>query len=299
MVISIHAPPRGATAIIVEPCQRRIFQFTPLREGRLAVGEVAACQRANFNSRPSARGDPCPAAVQPDGIISIHAPPRGATGFVLRAARRLAISIHAPPRGATQQVAHVQHNAQFQFTPLREGRQAFKSNREGNNIFQFTPLREGRRRRHDLRGRRDLISIHAPPRGATLAGGREKRRFIISIHAPPRGATRKKWYLKLTDDFNSRPSARGDEKQRRTRAATTTHFNSRPSARGDRKGLQPRRHKRISIHAPPRGATPAPSADQHHQLFQFTPLREGRRCDYAIYGRRVNFNSRPSARGDP
>ena len=188
---------------------------------------------------------------------------------------------------------------QFQFTPLREGRQAFKSNREGNNIFQFTPLREGRRRRHDLRGRRDLISIHAPPRGATLAGGREKRRFIISIHAPPRGATRKKWYLKLTDDFNSRPSARGDEKQRRTRAATTTHFNSRPSARGDRKGLQPRRHKRISIHAPPRGATPAPSADQHHQLFQFTPLREGRRCDYAIYGRRVNFNSRPSARGDP
>ena len=145
MVISIHAPPRGATAIIVEPCQRRIFQFTPLREGRLAVGEVAACQRANFNSRPSARGDPCPAAVQPDGIISIHAPPRGATGFVLRAARRLAISIHAPPRGATQQVAHVQHNAQF----------------------QFTPLREGRRRRHDLRGRRDLISIHAPPRGAT------------------------------------------------------------------------------------------------------------------------------------
>ncbi len=101
IIISIHAPPRGATAIIVEPCQRRIFQFTPLREGRLAVGEVAACQRANFNSRPSARGDPCPAAVQPDGIISIHAPPRGATGFVLRAARRLAISIHAPPRGAT------------------------------------------------------------------------------------------------------------------------------------------------------------------------------------------------------
>ena len=144
MVISIHAPPRGATAIIVEPCQRRIFQFTPLREGRLAVGEVAACQRANFNSRPSARGDPCPAAVQPDGIISIHAPPRGATGFVLRAARRLAISIHAPPRGATQQVAHVQHNAQFQFTPLREGRPEPVAATRGGTPFQFTPLREGR-----------------------------------------------------------------------------------------------------------------------------------------------------------
>ena len=145
MVISIHAPPRGATAIIVEPCQRRIFQFTPLREGRLAVGEVAACQRANFNSRPSARGDPCPAAVQPDGIISIHAPPRGATGFVLRAARRLAISIHAPPRGATQQVAHVQHNAQFQFTPLREGRPTGRESPFRRSHFNSRPSARGDR----------------------------------------------------------------------------------------------------------------------------------------------------------
>ena len=37
--------------------------------------------------------------------------------------------------------------------------------------------------------------------------------------------------------------------------AFAENFNSRPSARGDQ---------------------PAPSADQHHQLFQFTPLREGR-----------------------
>ncbi len=34
----------------------------------------------------------------------------------------------------------------------------------------------------------------------------------------------------------------------------------------------------ISIHAPPRGATYAEQAKQIAALFQFTPLREGRRC---------------------
>ena len=209
--ISIHAPPRGATAIIVEPCQRRIFQFTPLREGRLAVGEVAACQRANFNSRPSARGDPCPAAVQPDGIISIHAPPRGATGFVLRAARRLAISIHAPPRGATQQVAHVQHNAQFQFTPLREGRPTGRESpfrrshfnsrpsargdqrrrRQWKPLrqFQFTPLREGRPAAcASASTAGDDFNSRPSARGDCAVDG-DWYDAWISIHAPPRGAT--------------------------------------------------------------------------------------------------------------
>ena len=77
----------------------------------------------------------------------------------------------------------------------------------------------------------------------------------ISIHAPPRGAT--DWVLnsiKNLDDFNSRPSARGDTKPvallcalrfqftplregRRTLpkllCIAGTYFNSRPSARGD------------------------------------------------------------------
>ena len=56
------------------------------------------------------------------------------------------------------------------------------------------------------------ISIHAPPRGATISAGRDVAFWLISIHAPPRGATRN---VQLSDatcnDFNSRPSARGDE----------------------------------------------------------------------------------------
>ena len=55
-----------------------IFQFTPLREGRLQF-PAALLKLCHFNSRPSARGD---SALKPRTFeipISIHAPPRGAT----------------------------------------------------------------------------------------------------------------------------------------------------------------------------------------------------------------------------
>ena len=79
-------------------------------------------------------------------------------------------------------------------------------------LFQFTPLREGRRLAALLAAGGSAISIHAPPRGATNA---EKSGIV------------------MPQDFNSRPSARGDNRRHASR--------------------QPR--DVISIHAPPRGAT--------------------------------------------
>ena len=56
-------------------------------------------------------------------LISIHAPPRGATAENLHAERLFDISIHAPPRGATVSGTKTpQQLFVFQFTPLREGR---------------------------------------------------------------------------------------------------------------------------------------------------------------------------------
>ncbi len=99
-------------------------------------------------------------------------------------------------------------------------------------------------------------------------------------------------------DFNSRPSARGDAVYPVSRCPET-HFNSRPSARGD-----------ITADIDP----------DNNEVFQFTPLREGRRdadnrrakAAISIHApprgatqerrerlpNRKNFNSRPSARGD-
>ena len=122
-----------------------------------------------------------------------------------------------------------------------------------------------------------IISIHAPPRGATASAPDDTKAQFISIHAPPRGATdtlessgavSKFQFTPLREGrrevfptvlrniyFNSRPSARGD-RCRRTNNVCNINFNSRPSARGDlRKQCDFGLRSKISIHAPPRGAT--------------------------------------------
>ena len=146
-------------------------------------------------------------------------------------------------------------------------------------IFQFTPLREGR---------------HLYTRAVCLC-------LDISIHAPPRGATlRRTRFWRLARYFNSRPSARGDDCNPHGRGAGTvstitppprgapsapstmaglsSYFNSRPSARGDA-------HPHSCIRTA--------------RIFQFTPLREGRRFRCSTSAATPYFNSRPSARGDP
>ena len=57
--ISIHAPPRGATHVSPAAFDAARFQFTPLREGRPRANVCVRC-RKYFNSRPSARGDTRP-----------------------------------------------------------------------------------------------------------------------------------------------------------------------------------------------------------------------------------------------
>ena len=233
--ISIHAPPRGAT---IPNCATRTFA-------------------EYFNSRPSARGDVALAHVFHSRNISIHAPPRGAT-------LRSALSSRAPSnfnsrpsaRGDFGFGAQRIHRMLFQFTPLREGRLCDSLRASSKHSFQFTPLREGRRARRDRTQHRRQISIHAPPRGATNEVIRQRKKRNISIHAPPRGATT----LPAAGILNRR------------------HFNSRPSARGD--------------------GTVSKSALCVIR-FQFTPLREGRLPRMLSEGEAgENFNSRPSARGD-
>ena len=142
--ISIHAPPRGAT-----PASR------------------SKRRRADFNSRPSARGDP--------RRNQQHRQER-------------AISIHAPPRGATFSLVHCSSPHVFQFTPLREGRRLY---RKGNCYFDDFNSRPSAR--GDLimvpSLNAPMISIHAPPRGATDCCPKIQAIVVISIHAPPRGAT--------------------------------------------------------------------------------------------------------------
>ena len=282
-LISIHAPTRGATIIPAWGNSVKVqFQFTPLREGRLTAlrfngtmpnrfqftplregrrglgahpqrntsdfnsrpyargdrhtGHSGAHRSHNFNSRPYARGDRFKTKWNPGGRIfqftplregrqeitgvaersrriSIHAPTRGATGTIHAIDIVNTISIHAPTRGATLiYPGAVCRGVQFQFTPLREGRQIpagfpgggalqfqFTPLREGRPTltityeitpeqFQFTPLREGR-----LVAFAEQVNKHLFQFTPLREGRREKRhvcrRRRISIHAPTRGAT--------------------------------------------------------------------------------------------------------------
>ena len=123
--ISIHAPPRGATSATTRCRTLSTFQFTPLREGRQSPAAGKMWLSAYFNSRPSARGDQqCTHTL---GLVNL-------------------ISIHAPPRGATATQSTTSRRSVFQFTPLREGRLPTSITVCLARTFQFTPLREGRRR---------------------------------------------------------------------------------------------------------------------------------------------------------
>ena len=229
--ISIHAPPRGATTGMMSVSAACVFQFTPLREGRRQIHVLRQTRH-----------------------ISIHAPPRGATRCNRHRSYRQQISIHAPPRGATRggkssegsknfnsrpsargdptSSRHERRRRPFQFTPLREGRLNRALCGAPDTVFQFTPLREGRPSKVVPSQEEEKFQF-TPLR----EGRRERAEFAefarpISIHAPPRGATAVSATMSRLRDFNSRPSARGDVGIRQQRVTVG-----------------------ISIHAPPRGAT--------------------------------------------
>ena len=164
------------------------FQFTPLREGRHRK-KMRKRALHDFNSRPSARGDVRAASRGRGLCISIHAPPRGATGVsASRSSVSLRISIHAPPRGATSRADLSADGILFQFTPLREGRPCGGFRRFRCLYFNSRPSARG--------DKSSIVPLKHPQ---------------ISIHAPPRGATLRSFETDFSPShFNSRPSARGD-----------------------------------------------------------------------------------------
>ena len=124
LVVSIHAPARGATEREVlfltsgkfQSTPPRggatellakgvrvdlVFQSTPPRGGRLTE-RPRLNQRLSFNPRPHAGGDDRQRVPHSWVIaVSIHAPTRGATTLSKLSARLTVVSIHAPTRGAT------------------------------------------------------------------------------------------------------------------------------------------------------------------------------------------------------
>ena len=234
----------------------RLFQFTPLREGRQSeVARNDAVPQISIHAPP--RGATAAvkyAARVPD--ISIHAPPRGATQATVESSVNLCISIHAPPRGATFPTPGLSDTGKISIhAPPRGATETARQPGHSGGYFNSRPSARG-----DSTATKSAatppISIHAPPRGATrvVSCHSVANPIAISIHAPPRGATRLPPAPLRLEHFNSRPSARGD-RILVLRVFHIADFNSRPSARGDQPPLKRQILVVISIHAPPRGAT--------------------------------------------
>ena len=134
--------------------EQTLFQFTPLREGRLSTGRASGSSDL-FQFTPLREGRRKPGEnPEPIPHISIHAPAGGATLSQLHWLNVEIISIHAPAGGATKD---------FRGDIIRE-------------IFQFTPLREGRPDALSALTKMSDISIHAPAGGATGA------RAAVRVH---------------------------------------------------------------------------------------------------------------------
>ena len=141
------------------------------------------------------------------------------------------ISIHAPPEGRR---SHFRRGAQctpFQFTPLREGRPHTFQRVTSCPAFQFTPLREGRPASSGRRlcplyfnsrpsARSDDDSLLYLPgdkfQFTPLREGRlqpellHPRRVVFQFTPLREGRHRSGERGNKPDNFNSRPSARGD-----------------------------------------------------------------------------------------
>ena len=148
--------------------------------------------------------------------------------------------------------------------------------RQPAHRFQFTPLREGRRQQNAEKRNHAYFNSRPCGRGDAV----QHDNFLwqgISIHAPAGGAT----HAQL-------PAPHSPE-----------NFNSRPCGRGDCRGKRPVVVLSISIHAPAGGATSLLLTGLPQvEIFQFTPLREGRRRLPAELRSCIYFNSRPCGRGD-
>ena len=217
--------------------------------------------------------------------------------------------------------AQQQSTQAFQFTPLREGRpynsrdhailssisiHAPPRGATRLNSSKSTPLTDFNSR-PSARGDQPRfekqatfsISIHAPPRGATKWKILCSIPSPISIHAPPRGATFNRLGVFLGRHISIHAPPRGATKSVKWFAPRTAYFNSRPSARGDYFAVQFLRAQSLFQFTPLReGRRQGTRGTVARLTFQFTPLREGRLALQGLLALALYFNSRPSARGD-
>ena len=122
IIVSIHAPARGAT-------------HNALR--RRDEANVSIHAPARGATRPKQEKEKCYG-------VSIHAPARGATSKMRMLCSRSSVSIHAPARGATRRRAGVGRASAFQSTRPRGARRHCRRGYRKRKVCFNPRAREGR-----------------------------------------------------------------------------------------------------------------------------------------------------------
>ena len=212
----------------------RLFQFTPLREGRHAVRCAPPRKRVAFQFTPLREGR----RLHSQGeerfrSISIHAPPRGATPFFVAVFGLSHFNSRPSARGDFAEQPLWNDSDNFNSRPSARGDSEKQEGLKAFTIFQFTPLREGRHFQHEANRSRIYFNSRPSARGDSRTLPGRIRRHLFQF----------------TPLREGRPCANELDRRR------NLYFNSRPSARGDLTAEYNPIENYISIHAPPRGAT--------------------------------------------
>ena len=189
--ISIHAPARGATLADNVTGNSIVFQSTlPRGERRFTVHRLWF-NRCEFQSTLP-RGERLDKrySAYSVGIISIHAPARGATFFYYSITFQK-IYFNPRSREGSDCVPSVTLASSSNFNPRsREGSDELSMHDYiALSIISIHAPARGATEKERADQTENLISIHAPARGATKHLQNESPHTIISIHAPARGAT--------------------------------------------------------------------------------------------------------------
>gem|GEM_PF-240029 len=255
MLISIHAPTRGATNLLCFLFAKMRFQSTLPREERLRQASREKRTLFYFNPRSHERSD--------SAILLFPIPYRN---FNPRSHERSDkfITIVLPPLYDFNPRSHERSDrpsvplplgSDHDFNPRSHERSDLSSSLAslGNVISIHAPTR-GATSYHKLCCSDQGISIHAPTRGATKYPPFSECHYGISIHAPTRGATKE---AATTIEGSLFQSTLPREERRICTGTSLLHsyFNPRSHERSDElieflvNGIA------ISIHAPTRGAT--------------------------------------------
>ena len=249
--VSIHAPARGATRCGDDGFGGLKFQSTlprgeRLHERRREHGKLCFNPRSRegsdrrrsrrrdalprFNPRSREGSDSPRRTTRESSRVSIHAPARGATGYVVHGNALTNVSIHAPARGATP--PRVPKACRARFNPR---------SREGSDLLALGDLSELDGFNPRSREGSDIDALcdrlrgvfqSTLPRGERRSLTRERGACSVSIHAPARGATCDRALCRRGRQFQS------------------------TLPRGERLGMEfPQKTSSVSIHAPARGAT--------------------------------------------